>query len=75
MFEAEESHPRDWIRLQRNKSDWFKDKYSNKETFLCLALLPNGAYWLSYTDVLNEGRFVEDPELPNDRDIHGALSW
>jgi hypothetical protein len=45
------------------------------DNYFYVGLLPNGLYWLSYTDILNEGRFVEDPDLPNDRDVHGSLSW
>ena len=38
-------------------------------------LVPNGLYWYSYTDILDEGSFVPDPDLPNEREIRTPLTW
>ena len=48
---------------------------SHSKLFLIiLGKLPNGLYWQPDTDVVNEGNFVNDPDVPNDRDQVG-LDW
>ena len=40
-----------------------------------LDFLANGLYWMPFTDVLNEGYFGIDPQVPNDRINYQGLKW
>jgi hypothetical protein len=41
---------------------------------LILAYLSNGVYWQPSTDIKNEGNFINDPDIPNDRE-GTVISW